>query len=309
MRYTTSLLASSPTTDSSSLRRRDLRALRRVVRTPIILPSFSRQENAPTNSHVHLLFLRSADGYSLRTRREFVSALSTIPSRYNLPFNLSNIRLHSGFPEFDDITFTTPHFNRIRERLQGGNCFRREVVVSSNISEPSSLAEFGKLLSGLPSLFASRQSLSRELGRPSLLFLQTPGDKPEEQQSTPAVLRALILCIPTLNSFASSAQSGTFFGFDSVVPGRVFYTESPHKVLKTYFSSSWSPGDLFPKPLVAVPYEAFASLFSLPSHAASVAFYSASPLYSICSIFDQISNSSKLSSPSTPISEVFTSSK
>jgi len=240
MRISSPLLTPSFTTDSSSFRRRDLRALRRIVRTPSLLPSSPSRQESPSNGvpTLRLLFLRSADGYSLRTRREFVSALSTISSRYNLPLSVSNTRLHAGFPEFTDLFFETSHFDRVRERLQGGNSFRRETTVCSKEATSTSLSTFGALVSALPALFSSRQALSRELGRPPLLFLNNHEGKPSSDQSAPAIFRGLIIHLPTLGSFELTSDTfSAIGGVQTVVPGRIFYTEEPQS-LKGYFSPS-----------------------------------------------------------------------
>jgi hypothetical protein len=313
MRFSSLLLAPSFTTDSSSFRRRDLRALRRIVRTPALLPSsFPRQDN-PSNGvpTLRLLFLRSADGYSLRTRREFVSALSTVSSRYNLPLSISNVRLHAGFPEFTDLFFETSHFDRVRERLQGGNSFRREATVQSKQATTLSLSTFGALVSALPALFSSRQTLSRELGRPPLLFLNNQDGKLSNDQNTPAVFRGLLIYLPTLGSFELSSDNFTAIGaVQTIVPGRIFYTEEPQS-LKNYFSTSWAPVNVFPVALTTAPRTALAPVLNIPLQSASLLSYTTSPILNICSIFDYFSfySSQKSTARTNSLSQIFTSSK
>lgn len=243
MQNTNPLLAASFTPDSSSFRRRDLRALRRIIRTALPLPTLSScQESASSVSpSLRVLFLRSADGYSLNTRREFMSSMSTISERYNLSFTVSNVRLHAGFPEFDDLSFATSHFDRIRERLQGGNCFLRDATISLKGPTAYSVTEFGKLISNLSLLLVHRQNLSRDLGRPPLVFIQKSGDKAApEHQNTPTVLRAIVFQVPTLDAFGSVAAQtlSSYPGIKTLAPGRIFYSESSQSILKTYFNPS-----------------------------------------------------------------------
>jgi hypothetical protein len=147
---------------SASLSARDLRTLRRLVRTSTLFPFseaefFGDKNQKLSVDPVYFVFTRGGEDLNTSSRRRLRQAIQSIPTKFNLPLN-AEVTLRSGRGERQDYRLIHPSFIPFRSLLEG-----KGVALYVKIS-PKSTAQI--VPTNLNLFFAHRINVFRlELGR------------------------------------------------------------------------------------------------------------------------------------------------
>jgi hypothetical protein len=125
---------------SASLSARDLRTLRRLVRTSTLFPFsetefFGDKNQKPSTDPVYFMFTIGGEDLNTSSRRRLRQSIQSIPSKFNLPLNIE-VTLRSGRGERQDYRLIHPSFAPFRSLLEGKGVALYAKISSKSVAEP-----------------------------------------------------------------------------------------------------------------------------------------------------------------------------